>query len=129
MGKKFKNEFVQAEIEHRQEMDDLSKDFEKQSRIAENRIEIDLKKERYTVGTQMRKAVLNKYQHKCRDCSETDEDLLEIHHNDMDNSHNYLSNLIPLCQNCHTKRHKNASMRKYFSTGIMGKVFKKSIVK
>jgi len=129
MVKKIKDPYIIAEIEHQQNMEEVSKDFERQQRIAEKRIEIDVKKERYLVGTQLRKAVLDKFGNKCRDCgSEADKDSLEMHHKDMDNKHTHLSNLVPLCFSCHAKRHKSASLRKYYSTGIMGKVVKKPII-
>jgi 5-methylcytosine-specific restriction endonuclease McrA len=126
MVKKIQDPYVEAEIEHQENMKEVSKDFDRQQRIAEKRIEIDVKKERYLVGTKLRKVVLDKFGHKCRDCgSEEDVDSLEIHHKDMDNDHTYLSNLILLCFSCHAKRHKAAYLKKYYSTGMMGKFVKK----
>ena len=116
-----KSESMEADIEHQQEMEDLSKDFERQSRITEKRMAIDLKKERKQINDKIKKAVLDKFKHKCRDCSEVNEEMLEIHHIDMDNEHTYLSNLIPLCPDCHIKKHKTESLKKYYSTGLMRK--------
>ncbi|MEI7718498.1 MAG: HNH endonuclease signature motif containing protein [archaeon] len=124
MAKKIKDPYILAEIEHQKELDSMSKDFEKQNRETERKMVIDIKKERYSIGTQLRIAVLNKFEHKCRDCFETDEDILEIHHTDMNNDHTYLANLVPLCPNCHTKRHKDSAVKKYLKTGLMRKAVK-----
>lgn len=46
---------------------------------------------------------------KCYDCGITDERVLVIHHIDGNRKNGLISNLIPVCHNCHCIRHINLS--------------------
>jgi hypothetical protein len=45
------------------------------------------------------------YEKKCYDCGLTDERILVIHHIDGNRKNGVLTNLIPVCHNCHCIRH------------------------
>jgi 5-methylcytosine-specific restriction endonuclease McrA len=53
-----------------------------------------------------RQRAWKKFERKCRDCGYNEHpEILLIHHIDGNRNHGKLSNLIPLCQNCHCLRH------------------------
>lgn len=55
-----------------------------------------------------RKIAFEFYEHKCADCGyNAHEEILEVHHIDRNRSNNSLENLVILCPNCHSLRHKN----------------------
>lgn len=42
----------------------------------------------------------------CADCGYSNKDALEVHHKDRNRQNNDISNLLVLCANCHTLRHR-----------------------
>ena len=58
-------------------------------------------------GTKLRNTTLDDRGKVCEVCGyDYDEDALQVHHIDMDRSHNYDDNLIVLCSNCHSILHQ-----------------------
>lgn len=52
-----------------------------------------------------RKNAWKVYDKKCYDCGNKDERVLVVHHIDGDRKNGLISNLIPVCHNCHCIRH------------------------
>jgi 5-methylcytosine-specific restriction endonuclease McrA len=53
-----------------------------------------------------REKAFRELEHKCAECGYTNVDALEVHHIDKNRDNNDISNLVILCANCHTIRHK-----------------------
>lgn len=52
-----------------------------------------------------RQKCLSNKERKCSKCGKKDPENLEVHHIDEDRSNNNLSNLLPLCRDCHRRYH------------------------
>ena len=52
-----------------------------------------------------RKRALDIFDKRCYDCNITDERLLVIHHIDGNRKNGLITNLVPVCHNCHCLRH------------------------
>lgn len=63
---------------------------------------------REIIPKRMRDALLDEYDHRCAVCGG---DRPQIHHIDEDASHNELSNLLPLCPNCHLRDQHNPTRK------------------
>jgi len=66
----------------------------------------DVASEREPLPQDKRNEVLKRARHQCENERCSYKGKPHIHHIDMNNSNNYLSNLIALCPNCHQKAHK-----------------------
>lgn len=55
----------------------------------------------------LRKAVIERDNHRCRICGRDGvEAKLNVHHKDICRDHNYYSNLVTLCSDCHQAIHR-----------------------
>lgn len=126
MNKKAQMDFLEqmnrnAEATLKKANKNAEKTLERANRNASKSIGMDIKRERKSVSSKLRKKVLEENRYKCKDCPEKDKDLLEIHHIDMNNTHTYPSNLVPLCPTCHAKRHKKEFRKRYVSRDMLGR--------
>ncbi|MDD5058275.1 MAG: HNH endonuclease signature motif containing protein [Sideroxydans sp.] len=63
---------------------------------------------RETIPKKTKEALLDEYDHRCAVCGG---DRPHVHHIDEDASHNDLSNLLPLCPNCHLRDQHNPTRK------------------
>ncbi|WP_432745970.1 hypothetical protein ABXJ76_08365 [Methylobacter sp. G7] len=63
---------------------------------------------RETIPKKTKDALLDEYDHRCAVCGG---DRPHLHHIDEDASHNELSNLLPLCPNCHLRDQHNPTRK------------------
>ena len=63
---------------------------------------------RETLPKKIKETLLDEYDHRCAVCGG---DRPHVHHIDEDSSHNELSNLLPLCPNCHLRDQHNPTRK------------------
>lgn len=63
---------------------------------------------RETIPKKIREALLDEYDHRCAVCGG---DRPQVHHIDEDASNNDLTNLLPLCPNCHLRDQHNPTRK------------------
>jgi len=94
----------------------------KQLSKAMTTMKLSISKEgRVRIPAKRRHEVEEKYNHRCAVCKEKPHGItLQIHHKNMKNNDNRLSNLELLCPNHHIQRHSKAFRRVYYKPTLLG---------